>query len=180
MGNAAHQSLCIRIDPRAAAGLQAQIYGAIRRAILDGVLTPGSQLLSSRALAEDLGASRTTTLLAYEQLQAEGYLQARRGSGTFVTSSLPDDLPQTVVVLPGATPKHPPLSRRGALLADVPAAARRLSGPPRAFRLGIPALDLFPMKRWAQLVARRHVARAGSGCPRRAPGGHRRSLWCGS
>jgi len=155
MGTAAHQSLCIRIDPRAAAGLQAQIYGAIRRAILDGVLTPGSQLLSSRALAEDLGVSRTTTLLAYEQLQAEGYLQARRGSGTFVTSSLPEDLPQTVVVLSGATPKHPPLSRRGALLADVPAAARRLTGPPRAFRLGIPALDLFPMKRWAQLVARR-------------------------
>src|SRR6188472_4648291 len=106
MGNAAHQSLCIRIDPRAAGGLQAQIYVAIRRAILDGVLTPGAQLLSSRALAEDLGVSRTTTLLAYEQLQAEGYLRARRGSGTFVTSSLPDDLPQTVVVLSGATPKH--------------------------------------------------------------------------
>jgi GntR family transcriptional regulator / MocR family aminotransferase len=152
---AGHQSLCIRIDPRASSGLQAQIYGGIRRAILDGVLTPGSQLLSSRALAEDLGVSRTTTLLAYEQLLAEGYLQARGGSGTFVTPGLPDDLPQTVVVLPATSPKHPPLSRRGAMLADVPAAARRLSGPARPFRIGIPALDLFPMKRWAQLVTRR-------------------------
>ena len=155
MGNAAHQSLCIRIDPRARGGLQAQIYNGIRRAILEGVLAPGSQLLSSRALADDLGVSRTTTLLAYEQLQAEGYLQARRGSGTFVAPSLPHDLLQTVVVLPGATPKHPPLSRRGATLAEVPAAARRISGPARPFRIGIPALDLFPMKQWAQLVARR-------------------------
>jgi GntR family transcriptional regulator/MocR family aminotransferase len=155
MGTAAHQSLCIRIDARMRDGLQAQIYQGIRRAILEGALAPGSQLLSSRALAIDLGVSRTTTLLAYEQLLAEGYLQARRGSGTFVASALPDDLPQTVVVLPGAAPKHPPLSRRGAMLADVPAAARRVSGPARPFRLGIPALDLFPMKRWAHLVARR-------------------------
>jgi DNA-binding transcriptional regulator YhcF (GntR family) len=64
MGSAAHHSLCIRIDHRASTGLRAQIYGGIRRAILDGVLAPGSQLLSSRALAEDLGVSRTTTLLA--------------------------------------------------------------------------------------------------------------------
>jgi len=33
---------------------------------------------------EDLRVSRTTTLLAYEQLIAEGYLETRRGSGTFV------------------------------------------------------------------------------------------------
>jgi GntR family transcriptional regulator/MocR family aminotransferase len=155
MGNAAHQSLCIRIDPRSGSGLQAQIYNGIRRAILEGIVPPGSQLLSSRALAEDLGVSRTTTLLAYEQLQAEGYLQARRGSGTFVAPALPDDLPQSVVVLSGAAPKHPPLSRRGATLSGVPAAARRLTGHARPFRIGIPALDLFPLKRWAQLTTRR-------------------------
>jgi GntR family transcriptional regulator / MocR family aminotransferase len=40
-------------------------------------------------------------------------------------------------------------------LADVPAAARRIAGPARPFRIGIPALDLFPMKRWARLVSRR-------------------------
>ena len=53
-------------------------------AILGGTLVPGTRLPSSRALADDLSVSRTTTLLAYEQLLAEGYLAARRGSGTFV------------------------------------------------------------------------------------------------
>ncbi|HMJ83890.1 MAG TPA: winged helix-turn-helix domain-containing protein, partial [Vicinamibacterales bacterium] len=73
--------LLIRIDPRARAGLQQQIYAAIRRAILDGVVAPGTQLASSRALADDLCVSRTTTLLAYEQLTAEGYVTTRHGSG---------------------------------------------------------------------------------------------------
>ena len=85
--------LLIRIDPRARAGLQQQIYVAIRRAILDGVVAPGTQLASSRALADDLCVSRTTTLLAYEQLTAEGYVTTRHGSGTFVAQVLPEDLP---------------------------------------------------------------------------------------
>jgi GntR family transcriptional regulator/MocR family aminotransferase len=36
-----------------------------------------------------------------------------------------------------------------------PAGARRLDGPPRAFRLGTPALDLFPVALWSRLVGRR-------------------------
>ncbi len=67
-------SLLIRLDPRQRGGLQRQIYASIQRAILDGVLGPGTRLPSSRALADDLGVSRTTTLLAVQQLQAEGYL----------------------------------------------------------------------------------------------------------
>ena len=78
----ANARLLIRIDPRSRSGLQQQIYAAIRRAILDGVVAPGTQLASSRALADDLCVSRTTTLLAYEQLTAEGYVTTRHGSGT--------------------------------------------------------------------------------------------------
>ena len=85
-------SFFIRIDPRLREGLQQQIYGSVRRAILEGILAPGTRLPSSRALASDLGVSRTTTLLAMQQLQAEGYLTARRGSGTSVAAELPDDL----------------------------------------------------------------------------------------
>jgi GntR family transcriptional regulator / MocR family aminotransferase len=85
-------SLLIRLDPRHRGGLQRQIYAIIQRAILDGVVGPGTRLPSSRALADDLGVSRTTTLLAVQQLEAEGYLAGRRGSGTFVADELPDDL----------------------------------------------------------------------------------------
>jgi GntR family transcriptional regulator/MocR family aminotransferase len=148
-------ALLIRIDARAREGLQQQVYDAVRRAILEGALAPGTRLPSSRALAEDLRVSRTTTLLAYEQLLAEGYLAARHGSGTFVAQELPDDLPRQASPRSVARTTHPPLSRRGAALASNPLTARKLDGPPRAFRLGAPALDLFPLRLWSQLVARR-------------------------
>ena len=147
--------LMIRIDSRAPEGLQRQVYGAVRRNILDGVLGPGTRLPSSRALADDLRVSRTTTLLAYEQLVAEGYLETRRGSGTFVAEELPDDLTQQASPRRLARTKHPQLSRRGAALAETPGPARRIGGPPRAFRLGVPALDRFPLRLWSQLVGRR-------------------------
>jgi GntR family transcriptional regulator/MocR family aminotransferase len=147
--------LLIRIDPHAAERLQRQIYNAVRRAILDGVLGAGTRLPSSRALALDLRLSRTTTLLAYEQLLAEGYLETRRGSGTFVATALPDDLPQKARPRRIARTKHPQLSRRGIALASTPGPARRIGGAPRPFRLGAPALDRFPLRLWSQVVNRR-------------------------
>ncbi len=148
-------SLLVRIDPRSAAGLQQQIYASVRRAILDGIVAPGTCLPSSRALADDLRVSRTTTLLAYQQLTAEGYFDARQGSGTFVAHELPDDLARQAAPRRRSRTTHPQLSRRGLALVSTPGAARRIVGPPRAFRLGVPALDLFPIRPWAQLVSRR-------------------------
>ena len=147
--------LLIRLDPEAGEGLQQQIYRTVRRAILEGSIGPGQRLPSSRALAADLGVSRTTTVLALEQLVAEGYLAARHGSGTFVASELPDDLPHGRLAHRFATDRHPPLSRRGAALARLLPPAGRLEGPPRAFRLGVPALDLFPIELWWRLCQRR-------------------------
>jgi GntR family transcriptional regulator/MocR family aminotransferase len=147
--------LLIRIDARSREGLQQQVYVAVRRAILTARLRPGTRLPSSRALAEDLGVSRTTTLLAFEQLVAEGYLTARRGAGTFVTRELPDDFPVPALPRLVARTKHPQLSRRGQTLVATPGPARRIGGPPRPFRLGVPALDRFPLRVWSQLVTRR-------------------------
>ena len=96
--------------------------------------SPGTRLPSTRALAHDLGVSRTTTLLAVQQLEAEGYLTGRRGSGTFVAKELPDDLVRRRP--PGPRPPtrltHPTVSRRGAALVAAPPGAQRLPGPPRA------------------------------------------------
>src|SRR5437667_10359 len=93
MGGDLATNLLIRIGSRARATLQQQVYRGIRRAILTGAAVPGTRLPSSRALADDLGISRTTTVLALEQLAAEGYLATRRGAGTFVADDLPDDFP---------------------------------------------------------------------------------------
>ncbi|MFG1700531.1 PLP-dependent aminotransferase family protein [Nonomuraea sp. NPDC049309] len=64
--------------------LAAQLAGRLRRAMLDGALAPGERLPSTRALAVQLGVSRTVVTEAYQQLYAEGWLEGRHGSGTFV------------------------------------------------------------------------------------------------
>ena len=153
MGKQPAASLLIRID--SSGQLQHQIYSGIRRAILDGILLPGSRLPSSRAMAVDLGVSRTTTVLAYDQLLAEGYLAGRRGSGTYVAHQLPGDLLRTRTPRPALSLTHAGVSNRGAALAATPPAARRVGDTPRPFRLGVPPVDMFPLRLWSRLVSRR-------------------------
>jgi GntR family transcriptional regulator/MocR family aminotransferase len=62
----------------------AQLTRAIQNAIHDGRLGYGSRLPSTRILARELALSRTTVLAAYEQLRAEGYIDGRVGSGSYV------------------------------------------------------------------------------------------------
>ncbi|UDY35097.1 MocR-like pyridoxine biosynthesis transcription factor PdxR [Dermatobacter hominis] len=56
----------------------------LRDAIRSRTLAAGTSLPASRALAADLGVSRGVVVRAYEQLAAEGFLEARHGSGTTV------------------------------------------------------------------------------------------------
>ena len=62
----------------------AQLIRSLKSAILEARLAPGSRVPASRNLANELGISRNTVLAAYEQLQAEGFLHARVGSGSYV------------------------------------------------------------------------------------------------
>src|SRR5512133_3498055 len=63
---------------------RAALEAALRAAIRESRLVAGTRLPSSRALAADLGLARGTVVEAYAQLQAEGYLNSRRGAGTWV------------------------------------------------------------------------------------------------
>jgi GntR family transcriptional regulator/MocR family aminotransferase len=69
--------------------LNRQLYEALRRAMLNGQLSAGERLPSSRDLAQDLGLSRNTVMAAISQLTVEGYLTSHVGSGTFVADSVP-------------------------------------------------------------------------------------------
>ena len=98
--------------------LQEQIYRSIRQCIVDGRAPAGRRLPSTRALAADLRVSRTTALLAVEQLRAEGYVVARRGSGTFIATRLPERC--ELRIEPAAdSVAGPPFSRRGYLLSKL-------------------------------------------------------------
>jgi len=65
------------------------LAAALRAAILDGRLAPQTRLPPARSLAADLGISRNTVADVYAQLAAEGWLEARVGAGTWVSSHVP-------------------------------------------------------------------------------------------
>ncbi|MQA96961.1 MAG: aminotransferase class I/II-fold pyridoxal phosphate-dependent enzyme, partial [Streptosporangiales bacterium] len=74
---------------RAAGHLGEQLAGQLREALAHGRLTPGERLPSSRAMAVTLGVSRTVVTEAFQQLYAEGWLEGRHGSGTYVAAVAP-------------------------------------------------------------------------------------------
>src|SRR5690349_2067363 len=78
--------LALAVDRAASSSLPGQVAGQIRDGILAGALPVGARLPSSRALAGDLGVSRAVTEQAFDQLAAEGWVEARHGSGTFVAA----------------------------------------------------------------------------------------------
>src|SRR4051812_18687450 len=82
----------IHLDRRSRLPLQRQLYDQLRAGILAGRVSPAGRLPATRTLAADLAVSRNTVAGAFEQLLAEGYLEGRVGSGTYVAASIPDDL----------------------------------------------------------------------------------------
>jgi GntR family transcriptional regulator/MocR family aminotransferase len=120
--------------------LHAQLDAQLRHMILSGRMPPGARLPSSRTLAEELGASRATIVLAYDQLVSEGYVEGRQGAGVFVSPSLPEQALQ-VASSPSAK-RHPPRS-----------AAAPQPQPVRPFMAAADP-SLFPYRHWARLLHR--------------------------
>lgn len=135
----------IRLDARQ--GLARQLYEGLRERILDGRLQSGTRLPASRDLAALLGISRNTVTRAFDQLYAEGYVEGRIGDGTYVAELSTASRPAPAVQAKAATSEA--LQRLQAHHLSRP-----LIGPPRAFRVGVPAFDLFPFETWARLSAR--------------------------
>lgn len=148
------------LDPDAPESLHRQLYEELRRAILSGRLAPGSRLPASREFANVSHISRNTVLSAYSQLLAEGYIESRAGSGTFVARAIPETM---VPESPGSAagdgaapaPAARSLSARGRRIADAPILRHPLRTVANAFRPGLPALDHFPMDIWRRLSDRR-------------------------
>src|SRR5689334_20972404 len=67
--------------------LYRRVYVALKAKIRAGGLGPAARVPSTRALARDLGVSRNTVMLAYEQLAAEGYLVSRHRGATSVAAA---------------------------------------------------------------------------------------------
>ncbi|GAA4695797.1 PLP-dependent aminotransferase family protein [Nocardioides nanhaiensis] len=72
---------------RGAAPLTAQLADQVRELCASGALSAGHRMPSTRALAAELGVSRSVVEQAYDQLVAEAWLEGRRGAGTFVAAT---------------------------------------------------------------------------------------------
>ncbi|TLS52708.1 PLP-dependent aminotransferase family protein [Paenibacillus antri] len=123
----------ISIDRSRKTSLKEQIISQLRASILNGERKAGEPLPSTRQLALDLQVSRNILLEAYDQLTAEGYLEGKRGRGTFVAEGalLARSETPAAPIAPLVETKKPDIIN---------------------FRSGVPALDLFPRRKWSQLA----------------------------
>jgi GntR family transcriptional regulator/MocR family aminotransferase len=145
------------LDLRSADGpLYRRIGHALKSAIRAGRLGHGARLPSTRALAADLGVSRNTVMLAYEQLGAEGYVVSRARA----TASVAAGAPARPAAPSPARGGHPRLSTYGRRLTVDPALPPSASYASRPglrydFRYGRPAVQEFPHQTWRRLLAAR-------------------------
>ena len=86
-------NLPIVVDRADGDPLAAQVSAQVRTAVTNGVLHAGDRLPSTRDLAATLGVSRTVVTTAYASLFAEGWLEGRHGSGTYVADVAPAPAP---------------------------------------------------------------------------------------
>ncbi len=145
----------IKIDRDETKPLHRQVYDGYREAILRGDLLPGQRIPSSRDLASEVHVSRFPVLQAYSQLLAEGYFESQIGSGTYISSTLPEQMMSSEHLVENAA--HGPSG-------DRPVAGRNLLYPkfPRdsvlrtwgAFGVHQAAFDQFPFRVWSELVTR--------------------------
>lgn len=147
----------IQLEPHSGVSLQRQLFDQLRHDILSGRLVPGQRIPSSRELSAQLSISRNTVALAYELLHAEGYIESRRGIGTFVSPVIPEEVlrsrRQNNAVAGTSVAAKP--------IYSGPFAGRRPTLFPAAgaglfcdFRVGRPAPDSFPLKAWRRLAGR--------------------------
>lgn len=77
-------SLKLFINPYTGIPLYVQIAEQIKKAVLTGILQEGEQLPPVRQLALELLINPNTVVRAYQELEREGIITTRRGSGTFI------------------------------------------------------------------------------------------------
>ncbi|MPW15551.1 aminotransferase class I/II-fold pyridoxal phosphate-dependent enzyme [Paraburkholderia sp. CNPSo 3157] len=131
---------------------QMLLYESLRHAILNGDIRHGTQLVPTRALAEQLGIARNSVLYAYERLAEEGFIAASRHGSIVSCVALPGANAEASIAAPVSR-----LSRRVAGLPPDRGSTRGTGGATgmhAPFQAGVPALDEFPVAQWRASMER--------------------------
>lgn len=126
-----------------------RIQRAIRQLILEGALAAGKPLPASRPLAKSLGVSRDTLEAAYAQLHAEGFIERRVGSGSFVSERARLAGRGLTRSARPATRQTLRLSQRGQAIWQAGGVSESLQ--PRPFAQGLPETRDFPLAIWEKM-----------------------------
>lgn len=123
----------VKIDRSSPIPLYRQLHEQLANRILNGKLKGGDRLPSTREFAHDIGISRNVITEVYDQLYAEGFIETRRGSGTFVAKGI--HIESFV---------EPDLSERpDSLELEEKVGKNRIK-----FQCGVPDAKAFPRDRW--------------------------------
>jgi len=126
------------------------LYGELRSAILEGRLAPGARLPASRDFAGQYELSRGTVVSVLERLQAEGYITARVGFGTWVNRVESPRPARPATTTPAYIRRVISTYKRPQPWVDHAFAERS-----RPFRIGTPAINEFPSEVWGRIAANR-------------------------
>lgn len=121
----------ILIDRNDSTTMTMQIFNQLKEYILDGTLKAKEKLPSSRKFANSLEISRNIIIDVYEMLAAEGYVITKPGSGVYVSKSVSIERKPTIAPELACRSEYPIFNGIN-------------------FRIGLPALDHFPRKKWLQ------------------------------
>jgi len=145
-----------QLDRASRTPLTRQIYMQVRSAVLSGALRPGTRMPSSRAMASKLGVARASVVLAYEHLLAEGYVESRHGSGTFIAGDLTGLASRRRSAPRAAKPAVPTSAQT---FSDFERSA--MQSDARPFNTGRTLVDARSVETWRSLT-RRAVRRLGA------------------
>jgi len=130
-----------------------QLYLGFRAAILSGQLRAGERLPSSRDLAEQFRISRTVVVTAFDQLLAEGYVEGRRGSGTYVSEIGTQSGRDRTATARVHLSRFGSAAALAGVRADFP--SRAAKGLRYDFSYGRSPVERFPLETWRKLLMQR-------------------------
>jgi GntR family transcriptional regulator/MocR family aminotransferase len=142
-----------RLERGCGTPLYRQIQQQLRDAVLARALRPGARLPSTRELATQLGVARSCVIAAYSELLVEGVLSGRVGSGTYVSS----DLPEPIAKIASRRSQRAGASRRFPVPARARAFAALAADPQdetRPFQTGRSLVDARTVEVWRRLTQR--------------------------